>query len=350
MPDKIAPTEVVVNKDKKPASPQFSWVKLAFYLFALLFLIVLAGGGYTYWRLLRTNMILSQSVTKLRTQVFQQANTLTTLQQETTASQTSLKEVQETVTQQAQQIQEWRTIEQKDNWRLAEARYLVNLANDQVELTHNIPLAINLLKAANKIVQQSNDASLLEIRKAIDADLAALEATSLADTTDLYLRLSRINNEVDNLSLSLPVAEQTKTPALATPTQSTVWWKKGLNQTWYSLRQLVTVRYMPPNSLPFIMPEQKRYLYANLHSEIENAMWAVLHTNDVVYQASIDQASAWIQQYFLTEAPATQKVIADLAALKEIHLQPTAPSLSATLKAFQDYFAQRNNVAGNSPA
>ena len=60
------------------------------------------------------------------------------------------------------------------------------------------------------------------------------------------------------------------------------------------VKQIVVVRYNASTTLPLVLPEEKSFLYQNLHAEMESAMWAVLHRNPSVYQTSLTRLTSWI--------------------------------------------------------
>ena len=96
--------------------------------------------------------------------------------------------------------------------------------------------------------------------------------------TALYLRLMALNNQLDELPLpTSPLKPDTKQALSATVPTNLPWWKAGLAHTWHVLRQVVVVRYNNSNALPLVLPEEKMFLYQNLHAQMESAMWGVLH-------------------------------------------------------------------------
>jgi uroporphyrin-3 C-methyltransferase len=100
------------------------------------------------------------------------------------------------------------------------------------------------------------------------------------------------------------------------------------------------VRDTAKNALPLILPEEKAFLYQNLHAQMESAMWAVLQHNNDVYQASLARSLAWIQLYFDQEAAPTKNMLQNIAELQKTNIELKATNLSATLQLFDNYFAQ----------
>ena len=69
-------------------------------------------------------------------------------------------------------------------------------------------------------------------------------------------------------------------------------------------------------------------------------MWAVLHRDAAVYQASLNRALAWAQQYFVQDSPETKAFIQNLETLQKIDIQPPTIDLAETLQHFDQYLAQ----------
>jgi uncharacterized protein HemX len=92
--------------------------------------------------------------------------------------------------------------------------------------------------------------------------------------------------------------------------------------------------------MPLVMPEERGFLYQNLHAEMQNAMWAVLHHNGAVYQASLAHINSWIKQYFVQQAPATISMLQSLVALQAINIQPQTTNMTALVQQFDGYFGR----------
>ncbi|OGT47640.1 MAG: hypothetical protein A3E83_07105 [Gammaproteobacteria bacterium RIFCSPHIGHO2_12_FULL_41_20] len=335
------PNREAVSRGNPKRRGTAMWGK--FFLAGILLALVLVSGysGYQAWRI---NAVLTNAIESLHEQMEQQQGDIASAQDAVAEVQQALKNVNQTVAQQGQQFQEWRTEHSQGGWKIAEAQYLVKMAHDQLQFMHNIPLAITLLQAASQTIQQLNDANLAPILQALNTDLIALQQLPIVDVSAVYSRLLRVNKALDILPLTVavPSAAPQVIPAV-TSIEALPWWRAAAMNTWRSLQQVVKVHYTPGNTLPFILPEQQHYLYQNLHAQLENAMWAALHYEESIYQASLEQTHMWVRQYFVQDAEVTKNTLAELAALQAIHLQSPLLTLSA-LPAFQAYFAQNGNT------
>lgn len=235
----------------------------------------------------------------------------------------------------------------RNEWRVIEAEFLVKLAMDKIHLSHQMPEAIILLQTADQAIRDINDARLLPLRKALATDIANLQAVPVVDVAGIYLRLSAMNEQIPHLPLpNKPM--QALSEVKTSDNQDLPWWKRGLQQTWQGLRQIVIVRYNQQDKQPLVMPEQQDFLYQNIQAALEKAMWGLLHQQDSIYHASLQQATTWINNYFVVNAPATESVLSNLAQLQQMDIYPAVPTHFESLTAFQEYFVSRGIPADNA--
>ena len=334
-----------VSAKTEPSPHKSGW--LPFLTFLMLALIVIGCGCYFYYQHVNSSFTRLLSVAANQATVNQQQ--LDELQKSVTALQQADQQSQAYAAKQQQMINEWEAAQKGDleKWYVAEAEYLVKLANDHVQFTHDVTLAMTLLQRADQILGNLQDTRLLEIRKSIATNLAALQASQPIDTTKVYVQLAALNNLID--TLPLPANPLPSNPPQTTTTTASdpaaTWWQKGLNHTWQALSKIVIVRNTSQNSLPLVLPEEKIFLYQNLHAQMENAMWGVLHHNAAVYQLSLMRASAWIQKYFAPESPMLKSTLQQLQPLQLLNLQIPMVNIGATTQLFDHYFAQNKAVA-----
>jgi uroporphyrin-3 C-methyltransferase len=201
-------------------------------------------------------------------------------------------------------------------------------------------MALTLTQRADQVLQNLQDSSVLEIRKSLAEKIASLQQVPKVEVTGIYLTLAALDKMIDQLPLpASPLkAEQTQ-PIASNPEAS--WWERGLNQSWQALRKIVIVKNDLQNVLPVIMPEEKVFLFQNLHAQLASAMWGALHRNMPVYQASLARAVSWIQLYFDKDKPATQAMLKNISQLQAVNIEPPVITLAPTLKLFDDYFASK---------
>lgn len=335
-------TEQNLTEVKMPQKRRRNWAKIGILFSMLGFVIFICIFGYGFFQLSKVNISLAEMIEDIQIQVSKNQTVTADIEKSIHELQQAVKSSQELSKQQEQIITEWHSAEKGDlnKWHVAEAQYLVKLANDHLQFTHDTSIAAVFLNQAEAILKNITDANLLEIQKSLTTDIANLQATPHLDVTTVYLRLNALSHQLDQLPLpSTPLKADTN-QAQANVQKTLPWWKIGLENSWQALRQIIIVRYNASNALPLVMPDEKTFLYQNLHAQIENAMWAILHRNPVVYQSSLDSTMNWIQQFFDLNESITKNVLQNLQELRKINIEPPITNVSATLQLFDHYFAQ----------
>lgn len=334
-------TDPTTIEEKQPEVSHHALRKTSFFFLLLAIVIAMCALGYGYFQLAKANVALSDKLSLLQKQTTASHDNLMALQTALDALKQETQKSADLSAEQEKMIADWRDAQKGDlnKWYVAEAQYLVTTANDHLQFTHNLALAKVLLERADQVLAKMNEPSVLEIRKSVAVDMANLQALPQIDVTGLYLRLSALNAQLDQLPLpASPLKSETPTPAPIQP--GLPWWKAGLAHTWQALSQIVIVRYNGSNALPLVMPDEKAFLYQNLHAEMESAMWAVLQRNADVYQASLARIEEWITPYFVADAPETKTMLQNIQDLRKVNIKPPAVNLSSTLQLFSAYFSQ----------
>jgi uroporphyrin-3 C-methyltransferase len=254
---------------------------------------------------------------------------------------------QDLATQQEKVMADWHAAQQGDlnKWHVAEAQYLVKLANDHLQFSHDVNLALILLQQADATLQNSQDPNLLDIRKAVAADVANLQNLPSVDVTALYTRVTALDAEVDQLPLpKSPLKTDENAPIVVA--KDLPWWKAGMEYAWQGLNKIVIVRKNVNGVLPLVLPEEKMFLYQNLHAQLEDVIWSILQRNQTIYQASLARLMAWIPLYFDQDAQATKTFVQALVELQKSNIQPATVNLADTMNLFDQYLQTNQPKVG----
>lgn len=223
---------------------------------------------------------------------------------------------------------------------VAEAAYLVNLANDQLQYTHNQTLALNLLQRASQMLANVDDPNLNALKQSLTDNVATLTASPTADLTGLYTQLSTLNANLDRMPLpATPLSADENTDDKLN-LSGLPWWKAQWRRTMHTLGKVVIVRYNGGGTPPLVLPEERVFIYQNLHAQMENVFWAVLNRDAGVYQAALMRMHLWIAQYFDVTSPMTQSILQQLQALSTQPISGAAVNLGGTLEQFTHYLNQ----------
>lgn len=333
-------TEQQKPEEKQPNIRKWSRIGLVVSVFAIAFI---ACFGYGYFELSKVNIQLAHMVVDVQNRTSSGQSDIEGLKNSVNSMQQSLQKTQDLSVQQEKIMSDWRAAQQGDlnKWHAAQAQNLAKMANEQLQFMQNAKMAVVLLQQADRELQTAQDPALLEIRKSLASDVTNLQALPQVDVTSIFMHLNALNDLVDKLPLPVNPLKSDNQQIPATPVSGqTSWWKTGLDSAWQGLSKIVIVRKYAKGALPLVLPEEKVFLYQNLHAQIENAIWGLLHNNPEIYTASLVHAAAWIQQYFAQDAQETKTLLQNLAELQKMNIQPPVSSLTNTLQLFDNYFAQ----------
>jgi len=330
----------------------------------LLSLIALGASGYLYWLSMQQDTSVVQNNQKLEAQVTSTINSAKTSLDKTIADMNqklgqiqaqgvqekqSIDELQQRLTKSIQQVTAKQSTSRKD-WLLAEVEYLLRLANQRVLMENTADGALTLLKSADKILQETDDVSIYEVRKALAEDIASLEAVPNVDVEGVFLKLSALNGQVKNLRL-IPLSEQHKLPELieeVAPEVVNESWTKDLKAGWSKaadkLGNLVVIRHRDEPIEPLLSPEQTYYLQQNLNLMLEQAQLALLQRKQASYDASLEKAHNWISTYFEQKDATTQSLLKGISDLQSIQVTTEMPDISGSLRALKSYIAHMTSL------
>ena len=218
----------------------------------------------------------------------------------------------------------------RDSWLRAEAEYYMQLANAQLQLARNPGLAAHGLELADERIRQLADPAYTSVRGALAAEIQALKAMSSEDHEGISPQLAGLAQTVALLPLRQEIAlpEDIDTPdADAAPTGT----KRALAAVKNVLTDLVDVRRTDEALEPLMSPEASYFLRMNLELKFDVARLALLRSEQVDYEQSLDDAASWIGEYFDMESDAVRSALATIADLRDKELSVQFPDIAGSL-------------------
>ena len=236
----------------------------------------------------------------------------------------------------------------RNDWKLAEAEYLMRLANQRLLTMHDIKSANTLLAQADELLVAVDEYGLFNVRAALAEDIAALKATPAVDIDKAWLQLNAISGRIDKLPvLAYQGSEEPSVqeePA-AVSEQPLSWQDKALNaakQIWQTFAGQFRIRETGQKAVPELLaPEQEVFLRQNLRLMMEQAQVALLQGRTDVYRASLTNAHNWLDTWFLNEGQEIHSMKATLAALADISVEQHIPDISRSLTALKGYIDEK---------
>jgi uroporphyrin-3 C-methyltransferase len=227
----------------------------------------------------------------------------------------------------------------RDDWLLAEAEYLIRLANQRLLMAKEVAGSLELLQAADTIAKELDDSALYFLRQSLAEDMAALRAISGFDLEGVYLQLGALAKQADSLRLiALPeLTANIETQAIPEDWQQRL--EYGLQDAWSKLGQYIQIKRRDEIYQPLLAPEYEAAVRQNIQLMFEQAQMAALAGKQRLYQDSLAKAKAALKNYYNLDTKATNEII---IAIEKLSTQPVAvslPDISGSLQTIKNYLA-----------
>ncbi len=220
----------------------------------------------------------------------------------------------------------------RDERLLAEVEQALNTAAQQLQLAGNVEAALIALQGADARLGAAGRAQFLPLRKVIAHDIERLKALPLADVPGIALRIEGVVRAVDTLPLAYEAKPRVE-PARETfvPAATTGYWETLLGELWRELKSLIRVERLDRPNPALLSPTHAFFLRENLKLRLVNARLALLQRDGKSFRQDVQQAQAWIEQYFDTRAKPAQAALATLKQLAAADVSVALPSLQESL-------------------
>lgn len=242
---------------------------------------------------------------------------------------------------------------ERQDWLLAEAEYLLRLANQRLELERDWDGAVSMLTAADNVLIETRNPRLDKVRALIARELMALRAVPAVDRIGAIFRLQALQEQVT----ALPWMPEKLIPDAAIEEEPRILEE----QTWYwnawftvkdNVTRMVRIRERDEPIAAPLTPVQQYYLQQNMHLMLEQAQVALLREQTELYTHSLGRVQEWLDQYLVMEDKRTRAARAALAELSAWEVAPERPNITASLALLQKLVEEqrRGTVNIKTPA
>ena len=248
----------------------------------------------------------------------------------------------------------------RTDWLLAEAEYLLRIANQRLLIEKDIKGAAAALQAADDVLTESDDIGVYPVRQQLVREILALKSIVAVDRTGLYLQLEAVIDSVHQLTDQALIHENA--PGLMLSANAS-----GVDvdadepsmavRTWQSftrtLKQVVVVRRLDEQVKPLLSPDQSAYARLNLQLMLEETELAVLRGNQTLYQKSLEKARTTVQEWYDADSARVGALADTLGELASRNVDPELPDISRSLGLLKQRVSGRgasNNGDQDAPA
>jgi uncharacterized protein HemX len=216
----------------------------------------------------------------------------------------------------------------RGDWLLAETEQLMMIANHRLQLAHDIHLALQALRAADRQLHQLANPRYLPVRKRVAEEIAQLESLESIDLPGMSLRLGSLGARIDQLPFTTDTKVSAEERAHANQLPEN---KSAAREIWTDITSLIRIRRSSEMRKPLLPPEQQYFLRENLRLMLFGAQTALLQGDTATFEQNIKTADDWIRDYYDTSAPPVRAARAELDQMKKVRLSTRLPDISESL-------------------
>lgn len=207
-------------------------------------------------------------------------------------------------------------------WIIAEAEYLMRMANARLRLLRDVRAATEALKSADQRIADLADPSFFDVRQALALEISALQSLNPTDANGAAMKLLALNK----LLSSLP-------PAKLIHGEPREMNETSVGEEGSLLADLTQFIGLKKSNRPYMaLPQQEDIFYLDqlMRLEIEAARHAVLRFDAVTYQHHIDNARDLLSAHYAQDHEQVKKVGEELKALSANRIFPKLPDITSS--------------------
>lgn len=234
----------------------------------------------------------------------------------------------------------------RTDWLLAEAEYLLRVANQRLLIEKDIKGAASALQAADDVLAESDDIGVYPVRQQLAREMLALKSIVAVDRTGLYLQLEAVIDSIHQLTNQALIHENASGFMLSADASDVDASEPSMAvRAWQSftrtLKQVVVVRRLDEQVKPLLSPDQSAYARLNLQLMLEEAELAVLRGNQALYQKSLEKARTTVQEWYNADNARVGAMADTLGELASRNVDPELPDISRSLGLLKQRVAGR---------
>nr|WP_246624598.1 uroporphyrinogen-III C-methyltransferase [Oceanobacter mangrovi] len=231
----------------------------------------------------------------------------------------------------------------RQDWLVAEAEYLLRLANQRLNLERDVDSSRAMLEAADKVLAETRNPAFDAVRSKLAREIQSLRLVPGVDRVGAVVRLQAMQDALDQVNW-LPVSGMPTQSHTASASPVVLAWYEQLWQEMKAgLADVIRIRRQDtPVAVP-LSPEQAYYLQQNARLMLEQAQLAMLRRDQNLYDRSLQRVIGWIDQYLPDEDMATRELRILVKELQGWQVNPAVPDISGSLQLLRDRLALAND-------
>lgn len=332
------------------------------WLIAILSLVLAVGLAFWNWQQWQTRQATEQAISDLRQDTAQieeryddrgsqQGDRLQALENRLAEQRELISTQQRQIDHNARELLEAGNRTRTD-WLLAEAEYLLRIANQRLQIEKDIRGSLSALQSADDVLAESDDVGVYAVRQQLAREIQSLKGIENVDRTGLYLKLEAAIASVHELTDQALVHEQA--PGFRSGDQgdaapeSTNPFVRGWHRFLDTLNEIVVMRRLDEPVKPLLSPDQSAWARLNLQLMLEEAELAVLRGNQALYDRALSKAITTVNDWYDASNPAIRGLTETLDELSRRNVDPELPDISQSISLLKKRLAGRASAGDGS--
>lgn len=218
-------------------------------------------------------------------------------------------------------------VDTRSSYVLAEAEYLLKLADQRLLIERNPETAVNLMRTAQALLGQLQDGRLLSVRERLAQDLQSLSAIQSVDVLGIQAELLALDPVLDDLQLPVrSLAPERESEATVDVQQ----WLGGLSE-------FIRIREVNVPITPLVSASDAGRAREVLRLSLEQIKVALIREDQALFDAGLAQAKRLSMHFFDVTEGAGLKVMTVLSSLEGTQIIREIPDAAQGLRALKAY-------------
>ncbi len=229
----------------------------------------------------------------------------------------------------------------ENSWKLAEVEYLMSIAQHKLVLENDFEGAAKTLNAASDQIAELADPGILQVRVAINEEIAQLKTRTRADLVGMTLLISRLTRQITSLKPGYQKkAEPAKSPAKETIVANT---ELPLQQKVMDfMTSLVTIKTSQPETKKAISTVIID-VTEKLEDNLKLTRWSVLERDAFQYNKLMTQNVNLFKEYYDLEKAENADFYGSLLSLQKSQIKPELPDITGSLRQLKQIIKKRES-------
>ena len=225
----------------------------------------------------------------------------------------------------------------RGDWLVADAEYLLSIANQRLLLVGDVHTTRMALDAADQRLRESGDSAVYKVREQITKEIAGLRSITLPDVVGMHALIQLLRDKVSHLAVLLPYAGKplTKSKQIHDHEQSPDAEHGILGSALGLLEGYVTVKHSDQPVSKILTEEEVGFIRQQLNVKLEIIKVALVQQSDALFKVGITDAKEWVASNF-TKNESSKGFLAELEKLNSVTLRSEFPDISQSLKMLKD--------------